>query len=224
MATILLVEDDPDLNDINGEALRLAGHRVVTARSLAEAEAALESAVDLIVLDIMLPDGSGLDLARSLRGRRETPIIFLSALGQVGQRVEGLRAGGDDYLPKPYDLDELTARVEALLRRTRAAAPPKAMRMGALTIEFAPRRALVNGADIWLTPKEFAVLESLARAGDQFVSPRDLYQVVWGLNEPVDVRTVREHVYRLRGKLAARGTPNVESIRGKGYRLRPPQP
>jgi DNA-binding response OmpR family regulator len=223
VATILLVEDDPDLNDITSEALRLAGHGVVAAPSIAAAAAALRGPVDLIILDVMLPDGSGLDFADRLREGRATPIIFLSALGQVGQRIEGLRAGGDDYLTKPYVLEELEARVDALLRRNRPAAPARTLRLGSLTMEFAPRRALVSGEDILLTPKEFAVLESLVRTGDQFLPARDLYQAVWGPHDPVDVRTVREHVYRLRVKLGEHGTPRIEGARGQGYRLRVPQ-
>lgn len=216
--TILLVEDNPEVLAGNAYMLGQAGYRVCSAGNLAEARACVAAGMpDLLVLDILLPDGSGLSFCREVRRRAEVPILFLTALGDGDSTVRGLKAGGDDYLAKPYEYKVLLARVEALLRRAGPKAAP-ALRFGPLELDFASRRALLDGADLLLSPKEFLLLELLARRQGEFVAAGTLFERVWGLDSLEDVRTVKEHVYRLRKKLEH--TPvRIESERGKGYRF-----
>jgi len=218
-ATILLVEDDPDIMLANREALEMEGYRVLTADTLSAGREAMENEnPDLIVLDITLPDGNGLEYCREIRGISGVRILFLSALNTREDSVAGIRAGGDDYLPKPYLIDELLARVEALMRRGKLIEmeePP--LRLGALTIDFTPRRALLCGEDLLLKPKEFALLEILARNRDRYTTAKELYEKAWGMDAAGDVRTVKVRVSSLRQKLG--GGFDVESSRGEGYRL-----
>ena len=220
-ATILLVEDDSDILRVNRMALEMEGYRVLEAETLAAGREAVESEnPDLIVLDITLPDGSGLEYCRELRGKSGVRILFLSALSAKADSIAGLRAGGDDYIPKPYLVDELLARVDALMRRGRLTGMEYApLRVGALEINFTSRRVLLHGADFLLKPKEFALLEILARSRDRHVTAEELYEKLWGMDAADDVRTVKEHVYRLRRKLGDSAPVIIDSERGKGYRL-----
>lgn len=217
--TILLVEDNPDILKINQGTLADAGYRVLTAETLEAARLVLESSTpDLLVLDVMLPDGDGVDFCTEIRARGlAAPVLFLTAKGKKEDTLAGLRAGGDDYLTKPYDLDIFLARVQALLRR---AAPPHAAqltRIGEVEIDYTARRALRNGADLLLTPKEFALLEQLVKRQGAYVPAAELYESVWGMDALGAVKTVREHISRLRQKLGEGVL--IESVRGKGYRV-----
>lgn len=218
--TILLVEDNPHIMKINSDTLTEAGYRVLEATTAARARVLFErEAPDLIVLDIMLPDGDGLELCRSIRGDSDVPILFLSARRKNVEIVAGLRAGGDDYLPKPYDLGVLLARIEALLRRAAAAkaaeSPP--LKFGALEICVTPRRALLHGIDLLLEPKEFALLEILAENRDRYTSADELYRRVWGMQAAGDTRTVKVRISCIRRKLGDEF--DIRTEWGKGYRL-----
>ena len=157
MSMILLVEDNPHIMKINAEVLSLRGYEVLRAATAAEAREQLRwHAVDLIVLDIMLPDGNGVELCRELKGRYHIPILFLTALGENQDVVEGLRAGGDDYLAKPYDLEVLVARIGARLRGT--AEGKRYSSYGSLKLDTLSLCGYLEGKDMLLTHKEFSVL------------------------------------------------------------------
>lgn len=219
--TILMIEDNPDIVKINRAVLSGRGYRVLAADTLERGWALFErERPDLILLDIMLPDGSGLDFCRRVRERGGAPILFLTALGESQDIVEGLTSGGDDYLPKPYDLDILCARVEALLRRAARNRPEDAlMRMGPLEISVVPPRAArLNGAELPLTPRELALLELLMRNRERYLPYRALYEQVWGAPS-VDARPVKQHIHNIRRKLGESSPVIIESSQGKGYRL-----
>jgi DNA-binding response OmpR family regulator len=228
--TILLVEDNAHILKVNRAMLERAGYRALTATDLAQARAAVKTLTpDLLVLDIMLPDGDGIEFCRELRapgsGLQALPVLFLSAKNQNEDIVDGLRAGGDDYLPKPYDIRVLIARVEALLRRAGKGAGadqrPPVVKFGPLTLDTAAMRAFLRGHDIALTPREFAILLALARAQGEPVAPADLYALAWGMGANHDVRAVRTHVSRIRAKLGGAASPDftIETDYGRGYVL-----
>ncbi|MEN6313727.1 MAG: response regulator transcription factor [Clostridiaceae bacterium] len=220
-ATILIVEDDRDILNANRTALELTGYVVLAADTLSKGRAiAGELSPDLIILDILLPDGNGLSYCEELRGKSGIRILFLSALNTKADVFAGLRAGGDDYIAKPYDMDELLLRVEALLRRGKLIGqeePP--LRLGGLELDFTSNRALLCGRDILLKPKEFALLAVLAREPERTVPASELYKKVWGMNIASDTHTVKEHISRIRSKLGEDSGLSVVSERGKGYRI-----
>lgn len=219
-ADILIVEDDADIMRATRTALELEGYRVAAADTLAKARAAVSiSPPDLIILDILLPDGNGLDYCEELRGASGVRILFLSALNTRADVLAGLRAGGDDYISKPYDMDELLLRIEALLRRGRLIEGADAsLRLQELEMDLTSRRAMLRGKDILLKPKEFALLYLLARQPDRTISVKELYERAWGMQTADDARSVKEHVSRIRTKLRGSGL-TIVSQRGMGYRL-----
>ena len=218
---ILVVEDSTPTRELLERSLTAAGFqvefaaRVATGRRLAE-----EMPFDVIVLDIMLPDGSGLDLCRDLRaGGITAPILFLSALGDVRDRIDGLDAGGDDYLKKPFALAELQARLRALGRR-RGLAPPSRIESGAILIAFTARRLARSGEDIPLTAREWGVLELLASRAGRVVSRDELLESLWGEASPATSESLDVIVSRLRRKLGnVEGGPVLGTVRGAGYRF-----
>ncbi|MDR1387282.1 MAG: response regulator transcription factor [Propionibacteriaceae bacterium] len=216
---ILVVEDNLEIQRANERMLQLSGYAVETAFDLGQARVAIKRAApDLVVLDILLPDGSGVAFCEEIRRVTDVPILFVTALGETGDVVKGLRAGGDDYLPKPYHYAELMARIEALLRRERRVVAPT-ISVGSIEINLLSRRASVNGRDLLLTPKEFALLEILARSAGQYLSGAELYERAWGMGPIDDVRTVWDHMSRLRRKIGENAGVRFESARGKGYRI-----
>jgi DNA-binding response OmpR family regulator len=219
--TILLIEDNNEYNDISGAALEMGEFSVLVAGSLARARTLLaDNDVGLIVLYILMPDGSGLDWCRQLRLEKNIPILFLSQLNLPEQRVEGLRAGCDDYLTKPCYLEELVLRVKTLLHRANPGTSEMPSRhFGNIEIQYASRRAFRSGRDILLSPKEFALLERLSENPGGFLSTNELYETLWGMDALGDARTVKAHIYRLRKKLGENPPMRIESSREKGYRL-----
>ncbi|MDR0594319.1 MAG: response regulator transcription factor [Bifidobacteriaceae bacterium] len=216
---ILLVEDNLEIQLANARMLQLSGYAVEKAFDVEQARVAVKSAApDLVVLDILLPDGSGVAFCEEIRRVTDVPILFLTALGETDDVVKGLRAGGDDYLPKPYHYEELLARIEALLRRARQVGAPT-IGVGLVKINLLSCRASVNGRDLLLAPKEFALLEILARSAGQYVSGAELYERAWGMDPIDDVRTVWDHMSRLRRKIGENAGVRFESARGKGYRI-----
>jgi DNA-binding response OmpR family regulator len=220
-ATILIIEDDRDILNANRAALELIGYDVLAADTLSKGQAIAEELLpDLIILDILLPDGNGLSYCEELRGKSGIRILFLSALNTKADVLAGLRAGGDDYIAKPYDMDELLLRVETLLRRGKLIGqdePP--LRLGGLELDFTSQRALLCGRDILLKPKEFALLAILAREPERTVPTSELYKKVWGMNMASETHTVKEHISRIRSKLGVDSGLSVISERGKGYRI-----
>ena len=234
-ARVLVVEDDPDLSRLMATHLASEGYDVARAP---EAAAALElvgaGCVDVVVLDLMLPRISGDGLLVRLRereGTRDLPVIVVSAKDAVWTRVDLLRLGADDYLTKPFDLDELTARIEALLRRSRSADDgPRVLRHGDLVLDPAARRARLADRDVPLTPAELTVLEVLMSTPDRVSSKGALARAVGDAGEgaPCIAGTagttgVKTHVSHLRAKLRALDpdVEHIDTVWGLGYRMAP---
>jgi two-component system, OmpR family, response regulator len=218
---ILVVEDSTPTRELLARSLAAAGFevtfasRITTGRRYAEAQA-----FDVIVLDIMLPDGSGLDLCRALRALGVlTPILFLTARGDVQDRIAGLDAGGDDYLRKPFALAELTARLRALGRR-RGLAPPARLEGAGTVIDFTARSLARDGTEVPLTAREWGVLELLASRRGRVVSRDELLETLWGEQSPEASASLGVIMSRLRRKLgdAPEGW-RVSTVRGEGYRF-----
>ncbi|WP_243094683.1 response regulator transcription factor [Thermus thalpophilus] len=213
---VLLVEDDPRVGELVREVLEAEGYAVDWVTTGEEALGLLATfPYDLAVLDVMLPGMDGFALLRKLRGEQRLPVLMLTARGEVEDRVEGLEAGADDYLPKPFHLKELRARVRALLRRAHGEAQNLVVR-GRLTLDLEGRRAYWEGREVSLAGKEYALLAFLAlNAGG--IYPREvLLEKVWAGEESVDPKVVDVYVYRLRRKLAEDA---ILTERGRGYRF-----
>ncbi|NJD87776.1 MAG: response regulator transcription factor [Betaproteobacteria bacterium] len=222
---IVVLEDDAEMYSVIQRALARHGYRVSPVADRAALLAALEGGdVDCIVLDLGLPGDDGMDVARSVRRVSRVPIIMVTGRASVEERVEGLGAGADDYLPKPFAVAELVARVRAVLRRSENPAAPGrveiAVRAGEARLDLATRALRGPAGEDWLTEREAAILLALARAGT--VVPREaLYREAFGREwNPLD-RSLDTHVSNLRQKLAAcSGEPRpIEASRGTGYRL-----
>jgi two-component system OmpR family response regulator len=214
---VLLIEDEPGLGQAVQEHIAAAGHAVDWVLRLDDAEASLR-AVDygLVLLDLHLPDGAGLDLLRSLRRRGDTrPVIILTARDQIRDRIDGLNAGADDYLVKPFDLDELRARVAAVARRY-AGNPNPIVRLGALDIDQANRQVARAGKRIELTGREWAILDQLLRRPNGIVTKEQLEEALYPFGAEIESNTIEVHISRLRKKL---GRDFVTTLRGMGYRL-----
>lgn len=225
--SILLVEDNLRLLEANMKLLQMQGYTVHGATDLKEAEQQLkEVKPHLVILDIMLPDGSGLDFCRDLRRHdRNLPILFLSALGEKEDIVIGLRSGGDDYLSKPYDFNEFLARIEALLRRSGRTESPSSAETAypeVFHIDSGAQRVYVRGQDALLSPREFLIFKLLYENRGEFISPQDIYRTIWRQDAGEDIRTVYVHITRLKKKLGLeqRIGLEIEQVRGQGYRLR----
>ncbi|WP_297210073.1 response regulator transcription factor [uncultured Flavonifractor sp.] len=219
MSTLLLVEDNPHIMKINAEALGMYGYEILKAATAAECRQALRwHPVDLVVLDIMLPDGNGVELCREIKEQYHIPILFLSALGESKDVVEGLRAGGDDYLSKPYDLEVLAARIEARLRQEGERS--RYVCYGGLRLDVLSGSGCLNGQDLPLTQKEFALLLLLARNGGETVSKGTVLRQVWNADSEDDNRMLWTLISRLRRKLDSRNSRlEISSRRGDGYVL-----
>ena len=219
--TLLLVDDEPSILDYIGLGLKYEKVPYVTAADCAEAEKMLrEKKVDLVVLDRMLPDGDGLALCRKIRERYEIPVLMLSALGEVEDRVEGLNSGADDYLPKPFQFAELIARVRALLRRPNTGAkksPDKELNSGELRILPQQRRVYQSGEEVELTPKEFELLHFLVAQKGRVYSKDDLGSHLWGSDFDGFTNTVEVHISALRQKLGDEKRRMIRTVRGVGY-------
>lgn len=221
-AVILLVEDNERITQANRRMLEMNGYSVDTAADLRGARAKLERELpDLIVLDILLPDGSGLNFCREVhQSAPGIPVLMLSALGKNHDIVTGLRAGGDDYLTKPYDYAVLLARIEALLRRSAQTMEASMTRkIGPFELDLAAQRAYRGEEDLMLKPREFALFKLLAENPGVFYPPEELFERIWASDPNGDVRTLYSHISRLRGKLGSDEGFSIEQKRGKGYRL-----
>ncbi len=214
---ILLVDDEPELLDLVSQALTDDGHLVERAKSVSAAVAAVNAqSFNVVVLDLGLPDGSGLDVCRHLRVMKmATPVLMLTALSAVAQRVESLDCGADDFLGKPFAIAELKARVRALGRRT---GTPAGMywQHGPLTIDFPRRRALVDGKELPITAREWSILEVLALAGGRVVARERLLEEVWGERSEMAAASLEVLINRIRKKL---GITVIRTLRGEGYAL-----
>lgn len=219
----LLVEDDTRLQAIIARALERIGLACDVASTIDEGDVFLEvHSYDLVVLDRRLPDGDGLSLCRSMRNRgNPTPVLFLTALDHGKAIVEGLEAGGDDYVGKPFDLEVLEARAKALLRRRIDSPPPPALATRRLRLDTWKREASIDGEPIDLTARELAILETLMRSAGGVVSRETLLERAWGEREEPMSNTIDVLVARIRKKIDRAGERSlIETLRGQGYRLR----
>lgn len=226
MSTIMIVDDEQEVRGTAQRALERDGHEIIEAESAADALSHLESTrPDLIILDIMMPEMTGLELCRLLRSRPEydnLPILFLSALGQTEDIVEGLDAGGDDYLPKPFQLSELSARVRALLRRSagRGNDEPATLEVGGLSLDIRSYKVTSSYGTMRLTSTEFQLLECLMSRAGEVLSVDDLLEGVWDYPQGTgDPNLVRSHIRNMRYKIEP--DPNapqyVQTVHGLGY-------
>jgi two-component system OmpR family response regulator len=222
---ILLIEDDDETAEYVANGLSEEGHLI--ARAAAGAEGlicAMDESFDLLIVDRMLPGVDGLRLVKSLRGAgAETPVLFLTALGGVEDRVAGLNVGGDDYLVKPFAFSELAARVAALGRRGRMAPAETCLRVFDLELDLASRTVRRRGEPIALQAREFRLLEYLMRHAGQVVTRTMLLERVWDLHFDPRTNVVETHISRLRSKVDKRFGPElIHTVRGAGYRVRSP--
>ena len=222
---ILLIEDDKDVAGFVVKGLREAGH---VAEHVDNGRDGLFTAAseqfDAIILDRMLPGGiDGLRVLETLRGQdNHTPVLFLSAMAQVDDRVRGLKAGGDDYLTKPFAFSELLARVEALARRGRSAGPETKLMVGDLEMDLLSRSVRRQGQKIDLQPREFRLLEYLMRHASQVVTRTMLLEGVWDYHFDPQTNVIDVHVSRLRQKIDKPfETPMIHTVRSAGYMIRP---
>lgn len=218
---LLLVEDDRTLGDAVCAHLQADGHVVDWVGTAAQARAAAGAEFDAILLDWQLPDGSGVQWLRDLRAQRGAnrtrPVLMLTARDRLSDRVQGLDAGADDYLVKPFELAELSARLRALARR---AAGPSENRLRAGRVELDPEaKTVLHGSEpVALTAKEYSLLEALLRRRGRLVSRSDLEGLLYGFDTAVDSNAIEVHVSSLRRKL---GRDLIETVRGMGYRVAP---
>ncbi|WP_188783896.1 response regulator transcription factor [Nocardioides phosphati] len=216
-----LCEDDPAIRRVVTSALRLGGHDCEVAHDGGEALRlfAAEPHPDVVVLDIGLPDADGRDICQALRAAGvHAPVLFLTALGQVHEKIAGFAAGGDDYLPKPFDVKELVVRIEALGRRARAAAPVPAY---GLRLDPARHALVFEGHEVGLTPTEYRMLGAIAARPGEVARRRDVVAAAWPDGAIVADNTVDAYAARIRRKLRKVGAPlQLEAVRGVGFTLR----
>lgn len=219
---ILIVEDDPVLSDGLIRSLRGSDYAVDSATDGAEADQVLAThSFDLVILDLGLPKLEGYEVLRRLRRRgSKTPVLILTALDALADRVKGLDLGADDYLTKPFDLPELEARVRALIRRGQSGGG-SVLSHGALTLDTAGRRALLHGEPLELSAREIGVLEVLMLRSGRVVNKDQLAEELYGWGEEVSANAIEVYVHRLRRKLEPAGV-NIRTIRGLGYLLEKP--
>lgn len=211
---ILVVEDEPDLLHTLAQALREEGHAVDEAEDGEEGLfKALETEYDAVVLDLMLPVMDGLEVLRRLREKRRTPVLILTARGRVGDKVRGLDLGADDYLPKPFDLRELSARLRALQRRA-AGETSSHITLGTVRLDMRSRTLTQNGAPVALTAREYSLVEHLALHHGKVITRTELYEHLFDENESSLSNLLDVHVSNIRKKL---GHDFITTRRGHGY-------
>ncbi len=225
-ARLLVVDDEATIAELLSGSLRLAGFEVVTAASGAEAvRAAASFRPDLVLLDVMMPDDDGFEALRRIRSAgSEVPVIFLTALGEVPDRVKGFAMGGDDYVTKPFNLEELLGRIRAVLKRTRLDAPRSRLRVAGLDLDEEAHEVKRDGALISLTPTEFRLLRFLMANAGRVVSKDEILDHVWEHDPDRDASVVEPVLSYLRRKVD-QGEPRlIHTVRGFGYVLRIPPP
>ena len=220
---VLIIEDDPEAVEYMVKGLKESGH---VADHAIDGEDGFQMAqgeeYDVLVVDRMLPGLDGLSLVGRLRAEgNQTPVLFLSALGTVDDRVKGLRAGGDDYLVKPYAFAELLARIEALVRRQRPAEAQTRLRVGDLEMDLLARRVARGGTRIELQPRQFRLLEYLMKHAGQVVTRTMLLENVWEYHFDPQTNVIDVHISRLRAKIdKGFARPLLNTVRGAGYCIR----
>lgn len=218
-----MIEDNLSVLVLNEKLLRRKGYIVRTAKTLAEARNHLKAEkFDLILLDAMLPDGDGFEFLHYIRSRTDIPVLMVTSKTATKDIVQGLMNGADDYLTKPYRIEELHARVVALLRRKalrEERLDPDNPHCGPITLELAAGRALFDGEDMMLSQKEFALLHFFVKNEGKFLTKEQIYEYIWHAPADTDTRVIWTLISRLRQKLGKDGCFQIESKRGEGYRL-----
>ncbi len=214
---ILLVEDTEGLGDAIQEQITDEGHAVDWVQNLSYADTSLRTVdYDLILLDLMLPDGNGLDLLSKIRhSGKSTPVIILTAKDQLSDRIKGLNAGADDYLVKPFDLSELSARIAAVSRRY-TGNPNPLLHIGTLDIDLTKHLVSRDGITIKLTAREWALLEAFIQRPGALLSKAQLEDHLYAFGTEIESNTIEVYISRLRKKL---GSDQLETVRGLGYRM-----
>lgn len=222
IAKVLVCDDEPRILRALRVLLREAGYEVIESETAQQAiDAAAVNPPDAAIIDLVLPDGDGVDVCRRIREWSDAPIIVLSAVGDEDDKVRALEAGADDYVTKPFAPRELVARVGAALRRATKPGEPL-IAVGGLELDLAARTVLVDGEDVHLTPKEYALLEMLARNRGRLLTTRALLGEIWGPGYENDTSVLRTHVARLRRKIEPGGSPRfIKTDPGVGYRFAP---
>jgi two-component system, OmpR family, response regulator len=225
-AQLLVVDDEETILELLSGSLRFAGYDVVTAASGSEAvRAAASSRPDLILLDVMMPDGDGFEAARRIfSAAPEVPVIFLTARDAVGDRVTGFDIGADDYVTKPFSLDEVLARIRAVLKRSRHGVPKTRLRIADLEVDEAAHEVRRGGTAIELTPTEYRLLRFLMLNAGRVVSKAQILDHVWEYNPAGAGNVVEPCVSYLRRKIDQREPHLIHTVRGFGYVLRIPPP
>lgn len=223
---IIVVDDDPVVVSLVADVLEGAGYEVLSADTAAKGRALIEQGgADLLILDRKLPDGDGMALCVEMRTKpdlKDVPVLFLSAKAAVEERISGLRSGGDDYLIKPFDLEELYARVDALLRRAGRAGQPEKLQAGVLRVDMDARKAYIKEKLVELSAKEFDLLTLFVRLKERVLSRDFLLQQVWGYpaGAPTETKIVDVTIHHLREKLGSHGE-KIVTVRSHGYRFDP---
>ena len=218
MKKILAVDDEQDIRNLLKECLELEGYLVYTAKNGMEAMENISHNPDLIIMDVNMPDMDGYTVCGKIRDYVDCPILFLTARTQEQDKVSGFQAGGDDYIVKPFGMDELLARVEAHLRREERRQKQRNVYLkGSLAIYFSGRQVLVDGEDAGLTKTEFAIVELLAAHSGQVFEKEQIYERVRGFDGEADASIIAEHVRRVCQKID-KGTKHIETVWGVGYK------
>jgi two-component system OmpR family response regulator len=214
---VLLVEDEPHIGSAVQEHVRAAGHAVDWVRQIGAADDAIRSVpYDALLLDLHLPDGRGLDFLKKLRRRGDAlAVVILTARDQVSDRIEGLKAGADDYLVKPFDLDEMNARLQAVARRYQGKAIPT-IQLGPVELEPEARLARLNGTSVEVTAREWAVLDVLLRRPNSTVSKEAIEDALYAFGSEIESNAIEVYVSRIRRKF---GRDFIRTVRGLGYSL-----
>lgn len=220
-ARVLVCDDEPQILRALKVVLRDAGYEVIATATAQEAlDAASVRPPDAAIIDLVLPDGNGVEVCEQLRSWSELPIIVLSAVDDEEQKVRALEAGADDYVTKPFGPRELVARLSAALRRAGASADEPVIEADGLSIDLAARVVKRDGEEVHLTPIEYDLLRTLARNRGRLMTTRALLIEVWGPEYEFDTQVLRTHVARLRGKIEPEGEPRfIRTDPGVGYRF-----
>ena len=221
MTKILVIEDEADIADFIRRGLGLKGYEVTVASTGEEAlDSAREFSPELVILDLMLPGMDGVQVCRLLRRESDLPIIMLTARDSVADKVDGLEAGADDYITKPFVFDELLARVRSALRR-KAGLTQEVLTIGDLSIRPASREVERAGRPIELTAREYELLEFLARNAGNVLTKETIFEKVWGYDFEIESDAIKVYVSYLRKKLNGPGEPDlIHAVRGVGYMLK----
>lgn len=217
---VLIVDDEKDIAVMLKDYFELNGYEALTALNGAEAIQKAEKQPDIILLDINMPDIDGMEVCQTIRSFVSCPILFLTARIEESDKIKGFAVGGDDYIVKPFSIEELGARVAAHLRRERRQTASAELHFdGKLTIDYTQRAVFYNGSPIAFAKKEFEIIELLSRHRGQIFSKERIYELIWGYDSEGDSSVVAEHIRRIRSKLTANDSKQyVETVWGVGYK------